>query len=177
MTGSPAAKIRDCAAADMGPVQRIYAHHVEHGLGSFEEIPPDLPEMMKRRDAIVAAGYPYVVAEQAGHILGFAYAGPYRTRSAYRFAAEDTVYVAPEAQRRGIGAMLLSSVIERCSATGLRQLVAVIGDSGNAGSIGLHARLGFARTGLLRSVGFKHGRWVDVVLMQRALGPGDTQPP
>ena len=177
MIASPATMIRDCAAADMGPVQRIYAHHVEHGLGSFEEIPPDLSEMARRREGIVAAGYPYVVAEAAGQIVGFAYAGPYRTRSAYRFAAEDTVYVAPDAHRRGVGTMLLATVIERCAASGLRQLLAVIGDSGNAGSIGLHARMGFAQAGLLRSVGFKHGRWVDVVLMQRTLGPGDTRPP
>lgn len=177
MSADRAVVVRDSTDADMAAVQTIYAHHVAHGLGTFEETPPDLAEMAARRDALIAGGFPYLVAERDGRILGFAYAGPYRARSAYRHTAEDTIYVAPDAHRQGIGAALLTVVIERCAALGLRQMIAVIGDSGNAGSIGLHARLGFAEAGLLRSVGFKHGRWVDVVLMQRPLGQGDSRLP
>jgi phosphinothricin acetyltransferase len=169
--------VRDAAAADAPLLQAIYAHHVLHGLASFEEVPPDAAEMDRRRAEVQARGLPYLVVESDGRARGFAYAGPYRSRPAYRHTVEDSVYVAPDAAGRGLGRAALAAVIERCSARGLRQMVAVIGDSGNAASIGLHRALGFAEAGLLRSVGFKHGRWVDSVLMQRPLGPGDTIPP
>jgi phosphinothricin acetyltransferase len=175
--GAAAPAVRDADAADMARLQAIYAHHVRHGLASFEETPPDLAEMDRRRAEVQARGLPYLVVESAGRVEGFAYAGPYRARPAYRFTVEDSVYVAEGAGGRGLGRAALGAVIERCTALGLRQMVAVIGDSANAASIGLHRRLGFAAAGVLRSVGFKHGRWVDSVLMQRALGPGDAAPP
>jgi len=168
--------VRDAALGDMPGVQAIYAHHVLHGLGTFEEEPPGLDEMRARRDALVEGGFPWLVAVRGVDLLGYAYAGAYRARSAYRFTVEDTLYVAPGMAGRGVGALMLGELIRRCTARGARQMVAVIGDSGNAGSIGVHAKLGFERAGLLRSVGFKHGRWVDVVLMQRPLGPGDGAP-
>jgi L-amino acid N-acyltransferase YncA len=170
--------IRDARDQDLTAITAIYGHHVLHGFGSFEEVSPDLDELARRRRDILAKGLPYLVAaDPDGGILGYAYASPYRTRSAYRFTVEDSIYVAPRAARRGVGRGLLQELIERCTNGGYRQMVAVIGDSGNDGSIGLHASLGFARTGLLPSIGFKRGRWVDGVLMQRALGVGDTSPP
>ena len=161
----------------MAAVTAIYGHHVVHGRASFEETPPDLDEMNRRRAAVLAAGLPYVVVELAGAVQGFAYAGPYRTRAAYRYTVEDTVYVAPGAERRGLGRALLSEIVARCAAAGRRQMVAVIGDSASTGSIALHESLGFRRVGVLTSVGFKHGRWVDSVVLQRALGGGDETPP
>jgi phosphinothricin acetyltransferase len=151
---------------------------VLHGVASFEEVPPDEAELERRRGDIVARGLPYLVGVSGGRIRGYAYAAPYRARSAYRFSVEDSVYVAPDAVGQGVGRALLAEVIRRCTALGLRQMVAVIGDSGNGASIRLHESLGFRHAGLLRSVGFKHGRWVDSVLMQLALGAGDgTLPP
>jgi phosphinothricin acetyltransferase len=147
------------------------------GLASFEETPPDIDELRRRRDDILACGLPYVVVECGGVIGGYAYAGPYRTRSAYRFAVEDSIYVAPDLIGKGIGRLALTEIIERCTAAGLRQMVAVIGDSANAASIALHERLGFRQAGVLTAVGFKFGRWVDSVLMQRALGPGNETLP
>jgi len=158
-------------------IHSIYGHWVSHGLASFEEEPPDFSEMEHRRRTLQEAGFPYIVAEDNAVILGFAYAGPYRTRSAYRYTAEDSVYVAPEALGRGVGRALLGRVISRAEIMGKRQMVAVIGDSANAPSIRLHESLGFRRVGVLESVGFKLGRWVDSVFMQRALGPGDSKPP
>jgi phosphinothricin acetyltransferase len=170
--------VRDSAAADIGAIAAIYRHHVLTGLASFEEVPPDAEEMARRRAAVVEGGMPWLVAaDAAGTVLGYAYAGPYRPRPGYRYTAEDSVYVAPEAIGRGVGRALLGALVVRCEALGFRQLVAVIGDSGNAASIGLHRALGFAQVGLLPSVGFKFGRWVDGVLMQRALGPGATALP
>jgi phosphinothricin acetyltransferase len=166
--------VRDAAIADVPMIQAIYAHHVLHSAGSFEEIAPDEAEMNRRRDDIVARGLPYLVAEQAGVVRGFAYAGPFRPRSAYRYTVEDSVYVAPDAVGQGFGRAALGEVIMRCTALGLRQMVAVIGDSGNLASIRLHESLGFQRAALLRSVGFKLGRWVDSVIMQRGLGESDT---
>lgn len=177
MNPTPGITVRDAADGDMAAVQTIYAYHVRHGLGTFEEVAPKLAEMHRRREALISAGFPYLVAECDTRILGFAYAGPYQPRSAYRFTVEDTVYVAGEAHRQGVGLALMHALIARCETLGARQMVAVIGDSGNVGSIGLHARVAFVRTGLLPAVGFKHGRWVDVVLMQRPLGPGDTRLP
>lgn len=170
--------VRDATRSDVPTIQAIYAHHVLHGAASFEEVPPDEAEMNRRREEILARGLPYLVAEHAGVVRGFAYAGPFRPRSAYRYTVEDSVYVAPDAVGQGFGRAALTEVIKRCTALGLRQMVAVIGDSGNHASIRLHESLGFQRAALLRSVGFKLGRWVDSVIMQRALGEGDsTLPP
>jgi phosphinothricin acetyltransferase len=170
--------IRSVAAADMDAIQRIYAHHVLHGLASFEEIPPDVGELTRRWRAIADAGLPYLCATGAdGAIVGYAYAGPYRPRSAYRFTVEDSVYVAPGASGLGIGRALLQKLIDLCTDLGKRQMIAVIGDSGNAASIALHRACGFDLTGTFTAIGFKHGRWVDSVLMQRALGPGNTTSP
>jgi L-amino acid N-acyltransferase YncA len=171
-------RLRPSQDADLTAIQAIYAHHVLTGLGSFEEVPPDVAEMARRRGATLALNLPYLVAEaEDGQVIGFAYAAPYRTRSAYRHTVEDSIYVADDAVRRGVGRALLAALIERCTALGYRQMVAVIGDSGNAGSINLHTSQGFVRIGLLPSVGCKFGRWVDSVLMQRPLGPGDREQP
>lgn len=169
--------LRAATDADLPAIQAIYAHHVLHGLGTFEETPPDLAEITARRKAVVEKGLPWLVADAGGEILGYAYAGPFRPRSAYRFAVEDSIYVAPSAARRGVGKALLAELLTRCAAWGARQMVAVIGDSGNAGSIGVHSALGFANMGKIAGVGFKHGRWVDVVIMQKALGDGMTTLP
>ena len=169
--------IRDATEADLPAVQSIYAHHVLHGLASFEETPPGVAEMAARRAAVLAQGLPYLAAETDGRVVGYAYAGAYRPRPAYRYAIEDSIYVADGMAGRGIGRALLAALIERCEAGPWRQMIAVIGDSGNAASIALHEALGFRQAGLFRSVGFKFGRWVDSVLMQRPLGPGDASLP
>lgn len=169
--------IRPSRPDDLPELERIYAHHVRHGIASFETEPPDIAELARRRADVLARGLPHLVAVRRGEVAGFAYAGPYRTRLAYRHTAEDSIYVAHDQGGRGIGRALLSQVIALCTEAGVRQMVAVIGDSANAGSIRLHESLGFRRVGLLPSVGWKHGRWVDSVLMQRALGPGDEEPP
>jgi phosphinothricin acetyltransferase len=161
----------------MASVQKIYAHHVQFGLATFEEIPPSVEELLARRAAVLALGLPYLVAERAGGILGYSYATYYRPRPAYRHTVEDSVYLAEGLGGQGIGTALLAELIRRCEAGPWRQMLAVIGDTANAGSIGLHRKLGFEPAGTLRSVGFKLGRWVDTVLMQRALGSGDTAPP
>lgn len=147
------------------------------GLASFEETPPDVAEIMRRRDALRDAGYSYRVAEAGGVVKGYAYAGPYRTRPAYRHTVENSVYVDTGAMRLGIGHKLLQDLIGRCTELGYRQMIAIIGDSDNQASIRLHARLGFEKTGVQPSVGFKFGRWVDSVIMQRPLGEGDESPP
>ena len=170
-------RIRDATAADMQAVQAIYAHHVLYGLATFEKEPPAANELNARREGVVAAGLPYLVAECEGRVLGYCYATAYRPRPAYRNTIEDSVYVAEGYGGRGIGASLLGTLIERCEAGPWRQMLAVIGNSGNEGSIALHRRLGFETVGTLRSVGFKLGRWVDTVLMQRALGQGDRTLP
>jgi phosphinothricin acetyltransferase len=170
--------LRDCEAADIPAIAAIYGHSVTHGLASFELEPPDAEEMLKRRAAILAAGYPYIVAVgEGGRVLGYAYASAWRARPAYRFGCENSVYVAPDAGRGGIGRALLGALIERCAAKGLRLMIAVIGDSGNAASIGLHTAMGFRPAGVLPATGWKHGRWVDTVLMTRPLGEGATTPP
>lgn len=165
--------VRESRTDDLARIQVIYAHHVLNGLASFEEEAPDVEEIGRRRADVLARGLPHLVAERDGLVLGFAYAGPYRLRRAYRYTVEDSIYVAEDCRGLGVGRALLSDLIERSMTAGCRQMIAVIGDSGNAASIGLHARLGFTETGVLRSVGFKFGRWVDSVLMQRPLGPGD----
>ncbi|MFO1350345.1 MAG: N-acetyltransferase family protein [Gammaproteobacteria bacterium] len=169
--------IRAARAGDLGTIQAIYAHHVLHGTASFEEIPPSTAEIAERRAAMLARDLPYFVAEVGDRVVGYAYAAPYRPRSAYRYTVEDSVYIDPQHLGRGIGRALLARLIEACENAGLRQMVAVIGDSANAASIALHAKLGFQRAGLLPAVGFKFGRWIDSVLMQRSLGKGASEPP
>lgn len=168
-----ALRIRPAREANMAAVQAIYAHHVLTGLASFEEVPPDVAEMAARREKVIGRGLPYLVAEAADGVLGYAYAAPFRDRVAYRYSLEDSVYVAPAAVGRGVGSALLAELIVRCGDLGYRQMVAVIGDSANAPSIGLHAKMGFEMAGRLVSIGFKFGRWVDSVYMRRPLGPGD----
>lgn len=169
--------IRGVADRDMEAIQDIYADHVLKGLASFEETPPDVAELTRRRDVHLDAGYPYLVAETASTVLGFAYVAAYRSRPAYLHTVENSVYVATDTQRQGIGGRLLEGLIKRCTEQGFRQMIAIIGDSGNEPSIGLHARLGFEMIGVLPGVGFKFGRWVDQVIMQRPLGGGvDTLP-
>lgn len=170
-------QIRDCRADDVGAVLTIYAQHVLHGLGTFETEVPSLAEMRARHAQIAGAGYPYLVAEVGDRVVGYAYANQFRPRAAYRNSVEDSIYVAADATGRGYGRALLKALIERCTDLGLRQMIAVIGDSANAGSIAVHRACGFSDAGLLKGVGHKFGRWVDVVLMQRALGPGDRNPP
>jgi L-amino acid N-acyltransferase YncA len=170
--------IRPAKTSDIAAITRIYAHAVEHGTASFELAPPNEAEMARRMNDFTGKGYPYIVAEIGGALAGYAYAGPYRMRPAYRHTVENSVYIAPDIQRRGVGRALLAALIEASEAGGFRQMIAVIGDSGNqAGSIGLHEALGFRHVGILDNVGFKHGRWLDSVLMQRALGAGAKTEP
>jgi len=169
--------IRPGTEADVASVQAIYAHHVLTGLASFEMEPPDVDAMRRRRQAVVERGFPYLVAELGGEIVGYAYAGPYRTRPGYRFTCENSIYIRRGWEGRGIGKALLAPLIAGCEAMGLRQMIANIGDSENHASINLHKSLGFEMAGNLRSVGFKFGRWIDTVLMQRALGTGDETLP
>jgi L-amino acid N-acyltransferase YncA len=169
--------IRPAVAADIAAITRIYAHAVEHGTATFEIEPPDATEMARRLQALQQNGYPYLVAERAGSIAGYAYAGPYRARPAYHWSVEDSIYVAPDMQRQRVGSQLLAQLIEAAASRGFRQMIAVIGDSAQTPSIAVHERAGFAHIGTLQSVGFKHGRWLDTVLMQRALGSGAALPP
>ena len=169
--------VRASTAHDAPALAAIYGHHVLHGFGTFEEIPPSVQDMAARRQLIVERGLPYLVAEDAGKVLGFAYAGPFRPRAAYRYTVEDSVYVAPGAIGRGVGKAMLSAVLRDCEAFGVRQVVAVIGDSENAGSIGLHRSLGFEHAGVGKGFGWKKGRWVDIVWMRKALNGGDTSAP
>lgn len=168
-----AVQVRDATAADMAQVQAIYAFYVSRTAASFEEEPPTAEEMERRRQAVVARGLPFLVAEEKGEVLGYTYAGPWRPRSAYRYTVEDSIYVAPFVQGRGIGRALLTALVDRCTALGYRRMIAVIGDSANQGSIALHRALGFRQEGVLRGVGLKFGRWVDVVMMHRVLGGDD----
>jgi phosphinothricin acetyltransferase len=170
-------EIRAAADADVLAIQAIYAHHVLHGLATFEEVPPDAEEMARRFGEVVGRGLPYLVAEEAGRVVGYAYAAPYRARSAYRFCLEDSIYLDPGATGRGIGRALLARLVVASAATGARQMLAVIGDSGNAGSIAVHRRLGFRHVGTFEAVGFKFGGWVDTVMMQLPLGAGGATLP
>lgn len=170
--------LRDSTPADIPAIAAIYAHWVTTGLASFELSPPGVEEMQTRREAVLAAGYPHLVAEgEGGRVLGYAYASAWRARPAYRFGCENSVYVAPDAHRGGVARALMGALIERCEAKGLRLMIAVIGDSANAPSIGLHKAMGFQPAGVLPATGWKHGRWVDTVLMTRPLGLGATAPP
>ncbi len=168
--------VRAAADTDVGAIAAIYGHHVLNGFGTFEEVPPSLEDMAARKGAVDAAGLPYLVADDGG-VVGYAYASRFRPRAAYRFTVEDSVYVAPDRTGRGIGKALMERLIEVCEDMGLRQMMAVIGDSANAGSIGLHRAVGFVQTGLSPGLGFKFGRWVDVVWMQRRLDAGEETAP
>lgn len=169
--------IRASTEADLPAIQAIYAEAVLHGTGTFETEVPELAEMARRRQEVLGRALPWLVAEREGRVLGYAYANYFRPRLAYRFCLEDSIYLHPDARGQGVGRLLLAELIARCEDAGARQLLAVIGDSENKGSIGLHTALGFEHTGLLKSSGWKFGRWLDVVLMQRQLGPGDQHSP
>jgi L-amino acid N-acyltransferase YncA len=171
------AVLRAAQPGDVAAITRIYADAVINGTASFELTPPDEAEMARRYETLIENGYPYLVAELAGTVAGYAYAGPYRARPAYKWTVENSIYVAPDFQRRGIGLTLLKRLIVETQRLGFRQMIAVIGDSAQTPSIALHAAAGFEPVGVLRSVGFKHGKWLDTPLMQIALGKGDTAPP
>jgi L-amino acid N-acyltransferase YncA len=169
--------IRDARETDVPEMQAIYAHHVLHGTGTFEEEPPSVEEMSARFHKVVDRGYVWLVATEATGVLGFGYYAPFRERSAYRFTVEDSIYVREDVRGQGVGKGLVARLIELATAAGLRQMIAVIGDSENVGSIGVHASLGFHMVGTMRSAGIKFGRWLDVVTMQRPLGKGDVTLP
>lgn len=169
--------IRPATPADLPEIQAIYAHHVLHGTGTFEELPPSVEEMTHRHDAAYARGWPWLVAADATGVIAFAYFAQIRERSAYRCTAEDSVYVREDVRGQGVGKALVAQLLLQAEAAGFRQMVAVIGDSENVGSIGMHASLGFQRSGTLRAVGLKFGRWLDTVYMQRPLGGGDGDVP
>jgi len=177
LRAAEAVTVRPSRDGDVPRIAAIYAHYVQTGLASFETAPPDAAEIARRRADVLSRGLPYLVAEADGALLGYAYAAPYRARAAYRHTLEDSVYVDKDCTGRGAGRALLQRLVEECAQRGYRQLIAVIGDSANRASIALHEACGFARVGLLPAVGFKLGRWVDSVLMQRALGEGDRAPP
>ncbi len=170
-------QIRPSTDADVPAITAIYAHHVLHGTGTFETTPPTEADMAARRADVLAKGLPYLVIEEAGQVLGFAYCNWFKPRPAYRFSAEDSIYLHPDARGRGLGRLLLGALAEAGEKAGLRKLIAVIGDSGNAGSIGVHRALGFTDAGVIRSCGWKFGRWLDIVLMEKVLGDGDATPP
>src|SRR5262245_40025851 len=169
--------IRPARLTDISAITRIYAHSVRHGTASFELDPPDENEMAQRMNELMSGNCPYLVAELDGALAGYAYAGPYRARPAYRFTVENSVYVAPDSQRRGVGKALLEELIEASTERGFRLMIAVIGDSKQAASIGLHVATGFKHVGVFENIGYKFDRWLDTVLMQRALGPGASTPP
>lgn len=169
--------VRPAAPQDLLAIHSIYAHHVAHGLATFEEAVPEPAEMRRRFEDVTAQGLPYLVAAEGQEVLGYGYCALYRTRSAYRYTLEDSIYVKQGMHRKGVGRAILRELIERSAALGYRQMIAVIGDSANAASIGVHASVGFVRAGNLRSTGLKFGRWVDTVLMQRPLGEGDGSKP
>ena len=169
--------IRPAVASDIDAITRIYAHHVQHGTGSFETEPPDHAEMARRWSEVEARGLPWLVAEAGGDVGGYAYAAPYRARPAYRHTVEDSIYVRADRIGSGLGKVLMPALITAVQACGMRQMIAVIGDSENVGSIGVHASLGFHMIGTMKSAGLKFGRWLDVVTMQRSLGKGDSTLP
>src|ERR1700758_3791790 len=169
--------IRPAMPGDIAAITRIYADAVLHGTASFEIEPPAEAEMLRRQTALLKNGYPYFAAEIESVVAGYAYAGPYRARPAYKWSVEDSIYVAPAMHRKGIGGLLLARLVAESTQRGFRQMIAVIGDSAQIGSIAVHERAGFNHIGTLRSVGFKHGKWLDTVLMQRALGKGDAAAP
>jgi phosphinothricin acetyltransferase len=169
--------IRPAIADDISAITRIYADAVRHGTASFELEPPDEGEIARRQEALLTRHYPYLVAERLGTIAGYAYAGAYRARPAYDWCVEDSIYIAPDFHRQGIGRLLLQRLVSESAARGFRQMIAVIGDTANTASVAVHAAAGFRLIGTFQSVGWKHGRWLDTVLMQRELGSGDAAPP
>lgn len=169
--------IRPSTPDDLPAITAVYGWNVTHGTGTFELDPPDEADMAQRRSGVLANGWPWLVAESQGRVIGYAYANLFRPRRAFRFCVEDSIYLAPEATGRGVGRLLLAELMARCEAAGARQMVAVIGDAQNLASIRLHQALGFEAAGQLRAAGWKHGRWLDVVMLQRALGMGDTEGP
>lgn len=169
--------IRNSLPDDIPAITAIYKHHVLHGTGTFEIDPPSCDDMANRRADVIGKGLPYLVAAEGSQILGFAYCNWFKPRPAYRFSAEDSIYLAPEAMGRGLGRSLLAELMQRAEAAGVRKLIAVIGDSANQGSIGVHQSVGFTHVGVLKSCGWKFDRWLDVVLMDKALGAGDSSAP
>jgi L-amino acid N-acyltransferase YncA len=169
--------VRPTQDHDVDAIAAIYGHHVQYGTASFETDPPPASEIARRRAALVGQGYPYLAAEQDGSVIGYAYASAYRPRAAYGDTVENSIYLHPDAIGSGLGTSLLSALIAACEARHFRQMMAVVGDSANVRSIRLHERLGFRLIGTLQSVGYKHGRWLDTVLLQRSLGAGDAAPP
>ncbi len=171
---SPDLLIRPSTATDLPTITAIYGWNVLNGTGTFELDPPDLSEMTRRRDDVLSKGLPWLVAERGDLVVGYAYANHFRPRKAYRFCLEDSLYLAADATGQGVGRLLLAELMARCEALGARQMLGVIGDSQNLGSIGVHRTLGFEHVGVMKSAGWKFDRWLDVVLMQTPLGPGDT---
>ena len=173
----PATIVRPSLPTDLAAITAIYGWHVAHGTGTFELDVPDLAEMQQRRDSVLANGWPWLVAQVGDEVLGYAYANTFRPRRAYRFCVEDSIYLAQKAAGKGLGRALLAELITQCEARGARQMLAVIGDSANAASVGVHRALGFEHVGVMKAAGWKMDAWRDVVLMQRALGWGDSQAP
>ena len=170
-------QIRPSCDEDIPAITAIYAHHVLHGTGTFETEPPNAADMACRRSDVLLKGLPYLVAEQDGKILGFAYGNWFKPRPAYRYSVEDSIYLAPDLHRQGLGRALLAELLARCEASGIRKVMAIIGDSANAGSVGVHRALGFTQVGIVEACGWKLGAWRDIVIMQKTLGAGSTQPP
>ena len=169
--------IRPSSDADLPAITAIYAHHVLHGTGSFETEPPSVVDMTTRRADVLSKGLPYLVVEQDGKIAGFAYGNWFKPRPAYRYSVEDSIYMAPDLQGKGLGRALLAELLARFEAVGIRKVMAIVGDSANTGSVGIHLALGFTQVGIVDSCGWKFGAWRDIVIMQKTLGVGDTQPP
>ncbi len=169
--------IRPSRDDDLDTITRIYGHHVLHGTGTFETTPPSLADMTTRRADVLSKGLPWLVVEDGGQVLGFAYGNWFKPRPAYRFSVEDSIYMDPAAHGKGLGRALLTELMAALERSGVRKVMAVIGDSANAGSIGVHKALGFETVGMVQSCGWKFDRWLDIVLMQRTLGAGDTTPP
>ena len=169
--------IRPSRDEDIPAITAIYAHHVLHGTGTFETEPPSVSDMTARRADVLSKGLPYLVAEHDGVIAGYAYGNWFKPRPAYRFSVEDSIYLAPNLHRKGLGRALLAELILRCEAVGIRKMMAVIGDSANAGSVGVHRALGFTQLGVIESCGWKFGAWRDIVIMQKTIGAGDSEPP
>ncbi len=169
--------IRPSRDEDLDAITRIYAHHVLHGTGTFETTPPTRDEMAGRRADVLGKGLPWLVIEVDGQVMGYAYGNWFKPRPAYRYSVEDSIYMAPESAGKGLGKLLLTELLAQCERAGVRKVMAVIGDSANAGSIGVHKALGFEQVGVVQSCGWKFGRWLDIVLMQKSIGQGDSAPP